>query len=80
MLSLKKARSYLPELQTAELQSHAFADLAGIALHVVVPELMGERPRVRLRPSVFLPRAQAQGGGWVRRCSLVRGGITEGRF
>lgn len=62
MLSLKRAHSYLPELQTAELQGHAFADLAGIALHVVVPELKEERPQVRPRPSVFLSRAQAPGG------------------
>lgn len=51
MLSQKRACNYLPELQTAQLQSHAFTDLAGIALHVVIPELVEERSRVRLMPS-----------------------------
>lgn len=62
VLSQKRTHNYLPELQTAQLQRHAFTDLAGIALHVVIPELMGERSRVRLMPSFFLPGAETLGG------------------
>ena len=46
-LSLECPGGHLPELQTAQLQGHPFADLAGIALHVVIPELAGRKATVQ---------------------------------
>ena len=45
--SLEWPGGHLPELQTAQLQGHPLADLAGIALHVVVPELAGRKATVQ---------------------------------
>lgn len=45
--SLERPQGHLPELQTAQLQGHALADLAGVALHVVNPELgVGRKAKV----------------------------------
>lgn len=41
--SRERPRGHIPELQTAQLQGHALADLAGVALHVVIPELAGRK-------------------------------------
>lgn len=40
---MERPKGHIPELQTAQLQGHALADLAGIALHVVIPELAGRK-------------------------------------
>lgn len=41
--SQQRPQGHIPELQAAQLQGHALADLAGVALHIVVPELVGRK-------------------------------------
>lgn len=43
--SMERPRGHIPELQAAQLQGHALADLAGVALHVVIPELAGRKDK-----------------------------------
>ena len=50
--SLEWPGGHLPELQTAQLQGHPLADLAGIALHVVIPELAGRKATVQTLASL----------------------------